>query len=183
MPSKQNVNRADAAIQTAGRAMMNMPFLLKSFLFSDSKTRLRKVLYLGALMEQQAERFYRQLARQTQHRNLSTICLRLADEESNHFTLIETILSRWRSLPAVPDSKAIIAGEQELRRLFLNPPRDSADLEKFAGYALGEEQKMVDFYARFQTEFTNVWKLNRLREMIAEEEEHVRVWTEILAIA
>ena len=143
------------------------------------------VLILGTIfvfvMERQAELFYRQFEKRAYSEDLKRLCRRLADEENEHLKVIETILDRWRSLPPVPMSAAILEGDKDLKNLFRCPPDEAAGIEVFAAYAIREERKMVDFYANFEKEFTHAWKLNRLRDMIAEEKEHVKVWTDLFS--
>ena len=74
-------------------------FFSKKFLSSRKGIRLRHVYYLGSLMERQAEAFYRRFAEQTQDNDLRVLYLHLADEEVKHFKLIDSQLSRWKSLP------------------------------------------------------------------------------------
>lgn len=131
-------------------------------------------------MEKQAEAFYRQFAKKVHNDVIKNLCLKLAEEENDHLKLIEDKLSRWRSLPLSQKILLALDGDAKLRKLFLSPPNQNATTEEFIEYAIDQEQNMATFYLRFEDEFTNTWKLKKLREMIEEEREHVRVWTEIL---
>ena len=74
---------------------------LFSLIFPSSRkeTRLRHLLHLGSVMEGQAEVFYRRFAEQAQDAEVSELYETLADEETNHFKLIQDILSNWKPLP------------------------------------------------------------------------------------
>ena len=66
-----------------------MPRSFFSRIFSASKKeiRLRHILQLGCLMEQQAETYYRRFAEQAQDTDVRELCLKLANEETQHYSL------------------------------------------------------------------------------------------------
>jgi len=145
-----------------------------SRMFSPSKkeTRLRHVLQLGRLMEQQAETFYRGFAEQARDTDVRELCLELANEETQHFSLIDNMLSRWESLPMSQEDLESMDAAGRLRNVFLSPPPSDATSEQIIEYAMNEEMRMVDFYKSFEKKFSHTWKEAKLWEMVAEEMGH-----------
>ena len=156
--------------------------LLKILSAFGIRPRLRHVLQLGYIMEQQAIRFYEHFAEQTGNDTVKKLCAEILDEENRHLQLIEDKLSRWKSLPASQKDLTVLDADAKLRNLFLSPPGHNAPAEEFAAYAMDQEQNMVTFYENYKSEFTHTWKRNRLKKMIDEEKEHVERWSEILSI-
>lgn len=148
---------------------------------SQKKIKLRHVLHLGSMMERQAEAFYRRFAEHAQHDDVRDLYLQLADEEIQHFKLIDDQLSQWKSLPiGKKDFEAMDAGGK-LRKVFSAPPSSNATKKDIVEYALDEEKKMVAFYESFENEFTDWWKSTKLQAMVAEEKTHIMKLTDMLS--
>ncbi len=145
------------------------------------KTRLRHVLYLGSLVEKQAETFYSHMARQADYEDTRALCFRLAEEEKRHFAFITSILDGWIPLPVSKgDLEAMDAGGR-VRGLFSSPPDGDATVEDVIEYAMNAEKKMVIFYLDFEKEFASEWKRMKLWDMIEEEKSHVNKLSEMLS--
>jgi rubrerythrin len=154
---------------------------LLSRLSAKKGTRLRHVLYLGSLVEKQAEAFYRNLAQQAYSEDVKELYVRMAEEEKNHFSFINDILSGWIPLPAEKgDLEAMDAGSR-LRNLFSSYPSPDATEEEVTEYAMNAEKKMVIFYLDFEKEFASEWKKMRLWDMIEEEKSHVAKLSDMLS--
>jgi rubrerythrin len=145
----------------------------KKFLSSRKGIRLRHVLYLGSLMERQAEAFYRRFAKQAKDDDLKELYLKLADEEVQHFKLIDYQLSRWKSLPINKGDLEAMDANGKLRKMFLTPLDSKAEKNDIIEYAIDQETKMVEFYKSFENEFTGHWKSTRLQSMVGEEKRHI----------
>lgn len=156
-------------------------FFSKKFLSSRKGIRLRHVFYLGSLMEQQAEAFYRRFAEQTQDNDLKVLYLQLADEEVKHFKLIDYQLSKWKSLPIKKEDLEIMDADSKLRKMFLSPSSTNATKKDIIEYAIDQETKMVEFYESFENEFTDWWKSTKLQAMVAEEKTHIIRLTDVLS--
>ena len=153
----------------------------KKFLSSRKGIRLRHVYYLGALMERQAEVFYRRFAEQTHDNDLKVLYLQLADEEVQHLKLIDYQLSQWKSLPIKKEDLSILNADNKLRKMFLSPSSTNATKRDIIEYAIDQETKMVEFYESFENEFTDWWKSTKLQAMVAEEKTHVIRLTNMLS--
>jgi rubrerythrin len=132
-------------------------------------------------MEQQAETFYRSLAEQAQNTDVRELCLELANEETQHFSLIDDILSRWESLPMSEEDLETMDSAGRLRKVFLSPPASDATSKQIIEYAMNEEMRMVDFYRSFEKEFSHTWKEAKVWEMVAEEMGHVSKLRDMLS--
>ncbi|MEW6671790.1 MAG: ferritin family protein [Thermodesulfobacteriota bacterium] len=146
---------------------------------SQRQMRLRHVFHLGIKIEQQAETFYKRFAKLAKDVDVQRLCLKLAHEENQHARLIENKLSRWKSLPFNPTELEILDKDGKLQKLFTEMPPKNAAIDEFVSYAIDQEQQMVLFYESFKPEFSNSWKLKRLRELIDEEKRHVTEWSEL----
>lgn len=124
-------------------------------------------------MERQAEAFYKKFAKQVQGNDVSELCLQLADEEVQHFKLIDNQLSRWRSLPISKDDLEAMDADGKLRQMFLSPPNLDSNTKEILDYAIDQETKMVAFYESFEKEFTDWWKSTKLETMVVEEKTHI----------
>ncbi len=154
---------------------------LFSSMSSKKEIRLRHVLYLGTLVERQAEAYYRHLAQQAYSEDVKELYIRLAEEEANHFSFINNILSGWIPLPAEKgDLEAMDAGSR-LSNLFSSHPSPDATAEEVTEYAMNAEKKMVTFYLGFEKEFTSEWKKMKLWDMIEEEKDHVVKLSDMLS--
>ena len=160
-----------------------MPRSFFSRIFSASKKeiRLRHILQLGCLMEQQTETYYRRFAEQAQDTDVRELCLKLANEETQHYSLIDNILSRWETLPMTEEHLEAMDAAGRLRRVFLSPPDSDATKKQIIEYAVNEEMRMVDFYRSFEKEFTNMWKEAKLWQMVGEEMGHVTKLRDMLS--
>ena len=145
----------------------------KKFLSSRKGIRLRHVFHLGSIMERQAEAFYRRFATQIQNNDVRELCLQLADEEVQHFNMINNQLSRWKSLPMNKSDLEVMDANGKLRGMFLSPPSVDSTDEGIIEYAIAQEKKMVAFYESFEKEFTDKWKSFKLNSMVAEEKTHI----------
>jgi len=151
----------------------------KEFLFSRKGIRLRHVFYIGSLMEQQAEAFYKRFAKQAQGNDVKELCLQLANEEVQHFKLIDYQLSRWKSLPISKGDLEAMDADGKLCKIFLSPPDLDSTTKEIFEYAIDQETKMVAFYESFEKEFTDWWKLTKLKAMVAEEKTHIMKLTDM----
>jgi len=151
----------------------------KKFLSSRKGIRLRHVFYIGSLMEQQAEAFYKRFAKQVQGNDVRKLCLQLANEEVQHFKLIDYQLSRWKSLPISKGDLEAMDAYGKLRKMFLSPPDLDSPTTEILEYAIDQETKMVVFYESFEEEFTDWWKSTKLKAMVAEEKTHIMKLTDM----
>ena len=147
---------------------------------SKKETRLRHVLYVGAMVERKAEEFYRRLAQQAKNADGKEFYLRLADDEARHFRFIDNILSGWQSLPVSRNDLEAMDAGAKVRSLFSDPPHPEASLKEITDYAMDAEKKMVAFYLGFEKEFTDEWKKMKLWDMIEEEKSHVKKLADML---
>ncbi len=155
-------------------------FILRIFYPERKKIRLRHVLFLGTMLEQQAEEFYRRLARQANDPGVKLLCEELADDEIEHLDLIKGMLSRWQKAPINKSDLEDMGANERLRKLFLSPPGPDATEHEMIEYGIEEEKKMVEFYTDFEKEFPQAWKIMKLREIINEEEKHVKKLSDFL---
>ena len=153
----------------------------RTFPSSQKKIRLRHVLHLGSLMERQAEAFYRRFAKHAQNDDIKKLYLQLADEETQHFKLIDEQLSQWKSLPIGKKELEAMDADGKLRKVFSSPPSSDTTKKDIIEYALDEEKKMVAFYESFENEFTDWWKSTKLQAMVAEEKTHIMKLSDMLS--
>jgi rubrerythrin len=144
-------------------------------------TRLRHVLYLGSLVEAEAEAFYRHLAQQAYNEDVRELCLRLAKDEAEHFRFIDNILTGWKPLPTTKETLEEMDAEAKLRNMFSSQPSADATAEEVMEYAMNAEKKMVNFYLDYEKEFVSEWKKIRLWDMIEEEKSHVKMLSRMLS--
>jgi rubrerythrin len=130
-------------------------------------------------MERQAGAFYRRFAKQAQSNDVKALCLQLADEEVEHFNLIDNQLSRWKSLPVSKSDLETMDVDGKLRKMFLSPPSFNSTNKKIIEYAIDQEKKMVAFYESFEKEFTDWWKSTKLEAMVVEEKTHIKKLTDM----
>lgn len=156
-------------------------FFSRLFPASRRKVHLRHILYLGSLIERQAEAFYREMANKAPHEEVKELCLKLAADEKRHFQLIDGILSRWKSLSLTPDDLKALEAKEKMQRIFQSRLDSNAGNKEIIEYAMNEEKKMVSFYESYENEFTSLWKLAKLQEMIEEERGHVAKLTDMLS--
>ena len=114
---------------------------LKKFLSSRKGIRLRHVFHIGSLMERQAGAFYRRFAKQAQSNDVKALCLQLADEEVEHFNLIDNQLSRWKSLPVSKRDLEAMDVDGKLRKMFLSPPSFNSTNKEIIEYAIDQEKR------------------------------------------
>ena len=138
-----------------------------------NQKRLRHVLYLGCIMEEQSEEFYRHFAEHARRADVRKLCVELAGEESQHLKLIQDILAHWKPLPISQRDLDAMDADRRLQGLFRSPPDATASYDQILKYAIGEEEKMAEFYVDFEHEFAEAWKIMKLDAMVAEEKSHV----------
>ena len=153
----------------------------KKFLSSRKGIRLRHVFYIGSLMERQAEAFYKRFAKQALDNDVRELCLLLANEEVQHFKLIDYQLSTWKSLPISKGDLEAMDADGKLRKMFLSPPDLNSTTKETIEYAIDQETKMVAFYESFEKEFTDWWKSTKLKAMVAEEKTHIMKLTDMIS--
>lgn len=145
------------------------------------KTRLRHVLYLGSLLERQAEAFYRDCKDQARDPRVKALCHKLMEEEQKHYRLIDGLLKQWRSLSVDPADWKAMGANSKLQQLFAFRPESDTTEKEMLRYAIDEEKKMVAFYEDFEADFTDRWKLAKLRGMLEEERSHVTRLSDMLS--
>ena len=153
----------------------------KKFVFSRKGIRLRHVFYIGTIMERQAEAFYRRFAEKAQDDDMRELYRELAEEEVQHFKLINGQLSRWKSLPIDKRDLEAMDADGKLRQMFLSPPDTNATRKEIIDYAMDQEAKMVAFYESFEKEFNDFWKSAKLQALVTEEKTHIRKLSDMLA--
>jgi len=153
----------------------------KKFVFSRKGIRLRHVFFIGTIMERQAEAFYRCFAEKAQDDDMRKLYRELAEEEVQHFKLINGQLSRWKSLPINKKDLEAMDADGKLRQMFLSPPDTNATKKEIIEYAMDQEAKMVAFYESFEKEFNDFWKSAKLQALVTEEKTHIRKLSDMLA--
>ena len=173
--------------------------ILSLFRSGPKGLRLRHVLTAGVMMEEKAEEFYRAHAGRMERIEARALCLTLADEEVGHQRLVRGILSRWQRVPVSPSDLRALGAELKISRMFVPPPPAGATPREILMFAVAAERKMVRFYSGFEDELRSflarrragergdpaeearaLWKGVKLREMIREEQSHVRRLEEML---
>ena len=152
----------------------------KQFLSSRKGIRLRHVFYIGALMERQAEAFYRRFAKKVQDDDMRNLYFQLAKEEVRHFKLLDGQLSRWKSLPIDKRDLEAMDADGKLRKMFSSPPDTNATKKEIIDYAINQETKMVAFYESFGNEFNDYWKSTKLQALVTEEKTHIKKLSEMM---
>jgi len=153
----------------------------KKFVFSRKGIRLRHVFFIGTIMERQAEAFYRRFAEKAQDDDMRELYRELAEEEVQHYQLINGQLSRWKSLPIDKRDLEAMDADGKLRQMFLSPPDTNATRKEIIDYAMDQEAKMVAFYESFEKEFNDFWKSAKLQALVTEEKTHIRKLSDMLA--
>lgn len=175
------INReTNEKIKESPRNMLSLMFSRISSPFLR-KVSLRHVLHLGSLMERQAEAFYRSFAREARDADVRELCIKLADEETRHFRMIEAVLSKWTSKPPNRKDLEAIDVDGKLRTLSLSPPSSDVTKTEIIEYAMNMERKMVEFYRSFADKFTSEWKIKKLQLMEAEKIQHFMKLKNMLA--
>lgn len=137
------------------------------------QTRLRHVFYLGIKMEEQSEIFYKNFEETADDPDTKQLCSELAEEETQHQRVLEGILSHWQQIPVTDKDLKAIDADGRLSKLFTDPPATDTSTSELLKYAIKEEEKMIKFYANFETEFHSAWKLLKLQDMQDEEKTHI----------
>jgi rubrerythrin len=132
-------------------------------------------------MEKQVEAFYRRLARKVLDPAVRNLCLLLAHEETQHFGLIENMLTRWKPSPPSRNNLEAMHADCNLRGLFLSPPGTDATKKEIIEYAIHVDKKILKIYSRFEGNFTSEWKIRKLQLIMAEKTERVIKLQKMLA--
>lgn len=127
-------------------------------------------------MEQDGEKFYRDLAQKTENDGLKQIFTYLADEEVKHFNLFKGMAERqdmdYQSADVLLESKNVFAAMKEKGGIDVSG--DVAQVEAYK-QALGWEEKAYSFFKEKGEEASDP-KEKKFFEMVAEEEKrHCRL--------
>lgn len=121
-------------------------------------------------MEQEGEKFYRELADKTKNAGLKQIFTYLADEEVKHYKLFKGMLERqgveYESSDILVDSKNIFSEMKESGAVDVSG--DTSQLESYK-FALEMEEKAYTFFEEKCAEATDP-KEKKFLEVIAQEE-------------
>lgn len=172
-----------------------MAFQFPFFRAKQPILRLRHILIIGHRMELRAETFYRSFALRTKNTEAENVCRFLADDEERHAARIDALLDRWNDAPLSKSDEKAFASNNAYKKIFASNLPPQASWQDILHYALEQEKEMVAFYSlcdeqvmgeydarhyNEKMEVYNLWKSEKLAGMIAEEEKHVRVITELL---
>jgi len=141
--------------------------------------RLRLVLYLGDIVERQAEAFYRDLAEHSPDTDIRRLCRKTAEEEQGHRILIQKKLSRFEPFPLIQMELDILDIGKEYRTLFLSPPDLNAGLKQTIEYILDQEKRMEALYTGFLSDFATAADLRPLIELPKQEGHHLEKWQKL----
>ena len=141
--------------------------------------RLRLALYLGDIIERQAEAFYRDLAGQTPDSDIQRLCRETAEEERAHRILINKKLSRYQPFPLIQMELDVLDMEKKYRSLFLSRPDLNAGIKPTVEYIMDQEEKTVALYTGFLSDFAAATDPGRLIELPELERRHLEKWQKI----
>ena len=127
-------------------------------------------------MEQDGEKFYRDLAQKTQNEGLKQIFTNLADEEVKHYNLFKSMAERnagdYESGDVLSSSKNIFEGMKDTGSIDISG--DAGQVEAYR-QALEWEEKAYAFFTEKAKEATDP-KEKKFLEMVADEEKrHCRL--------
>ena len=132
-------------------------------------------------MEQDGEKFYRELTEKTQNAGLKQIFTRLADEEVKHYTLFKGLLEsqtmHYNSTDILGASKNIFTEMNAAGALDV-----SNDVSQIEGYqfALEMEKKAYTFFEEKSAEATDPKEKKFLAVIAKEERRHYRLIESII---
>jgi rubrerythrin len=138
----------------------------------ETKVPLRYMFQVAVLIEEQGKEFYEKLAEKASDVKAREFWQGLANDETDHKRLFESILSRW--LPRPADKRSLDSLVQALRDrgLFSIPPLPDATEEDVIKYAIQQEEMTADFYLSFESAFPDAWKRTHIRRLVTIEREH-----------
>jgi len=127
-------------------------------------------------MEQDGEKFYRDLAGNTTNAGLKQIFTYLADEEVKHYNLFKGLLERqpseYESTDILADSKNVFAQMKESGAVDVTD--DASQLEAYK-QALEWEKKAYEFFEEKSAEATDPKEKKFLETIAKEERRHYRL--------
>jgi rubrerythrin len=127
-------------------------------------------------MEQDGEKFYRDLAGKTTNAGLKQIFTYLADEEVKHYNLFKGLLERqpseYESTDILADSKNVFAQMKESGAVDVTD--DASQLEAYK-QALEWEKKAYEFFEEKCAEATDPKEKKFLETIAKEERRHYRL--------
>lgn len=134
---------------------------------------MRQALQVAVFIEQEGERFYRDLAAASQDEKIKAMCLKLAEDELAHRKIFEKSLGHWRTLHSKEENIKAYLKKLNLQGLFSSPAYLNASLEDLIENAVGYEKKTIEFYKSIENDFPETWKRMHIENIILLEKEHV----------
>lgn len=144
---------------------------------AEKKVHLRHLIQVGISMEEKGKAFYDSLAEKAVKQGVKDLCSGLAQAELGHKQFLEDMVSRWLPLPINNERSAFIERELKARGIFLAPPSPDSTEKEFLKYAIGMENKMMDFYLFFEEKFQETWKKMNVDKVANEERRHAEQLT------
>jgi len=140
----------------------------------QKRARLRHILKLGALSEKRGEKFYRRCSRKSLDPAVRELCQRLAEDEADHYRVIDDQLSRWNPVRVSKRKLRELDTQGLLTSLFTSPPEPTAKTEEIIEYSIDVENKMIAFYEEYASHFLEIWKVEKLQRLVEDERGHIR---------
>lgn len=132
-------------------------------------------------MEQDGEKFYRDLAGKTQNEGLKQIFTNLADEEVKHYNLFKGMSERqdmgYESADILEGSKNLFAEMKAKGNIDVSGDASQVDAYK---QALGWEEKAFNFFTEKHNEATDPDEKKFLAMVAEEEKRHCRLMEAII---
>lgn len=147
-------------------------YMFFTFFKKRKRLHLRYVLQVAILIEQEGKQFYERLAQASPDTKVKELCVKLAQDESDHKKLFEQVLSQWLSLTV--DEEYLKSYIQKLKKegLFSDPPFLNASEKDLIRYAIGIENKTADFYLSLEKKFPDFWRQMQIHQLVKTEREH-----------
>lgn len=142
------------------------------------KVRLRDLYRLAVMLEEKGEELYLKLAAKTSSQDIKKLCAWLAGQEVLHRQFAQDRLDRWRPLPPHLTEWPAFLSKVDQENFFGNPPGDDASEEQLAAFAIRQEIKSAEFYAKFEGSFPEAWKRERMQRLVEEERRHEKALRE-----
>lgn len=139
---------------------------------SQSTIPLRHVLQIGIFIEENGNKFYKEMSQWANSEDTKKLYDKLADDELKHKEKFEHILYQWLPLPIDKMTLDTIKEELKQRGLFEEPPSPQATEEEVIKYAIRQEEKTIDFYRSFEKSYPEAWKRLKIQGLIKEEIDH-----------
>ncbi|MCM2266848.1 MAG: ferritin family protein [Elusimicrobiales bacterium] len=136
--------------------------------------RLRDLYRLAVLLEEEGVALYLKLAELAQDPAARSLCVKLADEETEHRQLFMDRLGRWRSLNPNRITWPAFLEQVKLEGLFADPPGNAATELEIAAFAIKQERRTVEFYRMFEKGFPEAWRREQLHDLVEQEMSHER---------